>query len=120
LRDDLQANARAAALRDRRFAPLTAADWPGLQIEVSLLGPLHPLPAANLGELLAALRPQVDGLVVHWRGHHATFLPQVWQQLPSPRDFCDALWRKAGLEPGFWGPGLTLQRFEVRHFGEAP
>lgn len=120
LREDLQANAVAAAFRDPRFSPLTRAEWPGLQIEVSLLGPLRPLPADSLDEALAALQPHADGLVVRWRGHQATFLPQVWEQLPTPRAFCDALWRKAGLQPGFWHPELGLQRFTVRPFGAAP
>lgn len=119
LREDLRANAQAAASRDRRFAPITARDWPGLQVEVSLLGPLQALPARSRADALAALKPQVDGLVVRWREHQATFLPQVWQQLPTPQAFCDALWRKAGLEPGFWHPELQLQRFEVRRHGEA-
>jgi AmmeMemoRadiSam system protein B/AmmeMemoRadiSam system protein A len=119
LRDDLRANALAAAFGDGRFDPITASDWPGAHLEVSLLGPLQPVPAQTLTHAHALLRPQLDGLVVAWGGHQATFLPQVWEQLRTPQDFCDALWRKAGLRPGFWHPELTLQRFGVHSF-ESP
>lgn len=119
LRDDLRSNACAAAFRDRRFDPVTRRDWPGLLIEVSLLGPLKTLPVQGMDELFATLRPDIDGLVVRWRGHQATFLPQVWRHLPQPEAFCDTLWNKAGLQPGFWAREMTLQRFAVRHFADA-
>ncbi|MFI4931067.1 MAG: AmmeMemoRadiSam system protein B, partial [Burkholderiales bacterium] len=40
--DDVRANALAAAFEDSRFAPLRAHEWPGLQVEVSLLDPAEP------------------------------------------------------------------------------
>ena len=62
------------------------------------------------------LRPGVDGVILAWRGRRATFLPQVWAELPEPEDFCAALWRKAGLPAGFWAEDLRLSRYTVRHF----
>jgi AmmeMemoRadiSam system protein B/AmmeMemoRadiSam system protein A len=118
LRDDLRSNARAAAFRDRRFNPISAHDWPGLCIEVSLLGRLQPLHAHSLTELYGALQPHVDGLVVRWRSHQATFLPQVWRHLPTPETFCDALWNKADLQPGFWSREMELHRFAVHHYAD--
>ena len=41
LGEDVAENARAAALRDPRFAPLTAAEWPRCRVEVSLLSVRH-------------------------------------------------------------------------------
>jgi AmmeMemoRadiSam system protein A len=116
LRDELRSNARSAAFRDSRFAPLTVHEWPGLRIEVSLLGPMRPVPAGNEAEALAAVRPGVDGLVISWRGQRATLLPQVWQQLPAPSAFLAALKHKAGLRTDFWAPDVELLRFEVRHY----
>jgi MEMO1 family protein len=116
LREELRSNARSAAFRDSRFAPLSAHEWPGLRIEVSLLGPMQPVPVRNEAEALAAVRPGIDGLVISWHGQRATLLPQVWQQLPAPSAFFAALKHKAGLRTDFWAPDVELQRFEVRHY----
>jgi AmmeMemoRadiSam system protein B/AmmeMemoRadiSam system protein A len=119
LLDDVRANALAAAFHDSRFAPLRAEEWPGMQIEVSLLDAAMPLQAGSESEALAALRPGIDGVILEWRGRHATFLPQVWQQLPKAADFMAALKVKAGLPADFWAPDLQLSRYPVRSFSEA-
>ena len=62
-------------------------------------------------------RPGRDGLTLRWRGRSATFLPQVWEQLPAPRDFLAALKRKAGLPADFWAEDVLLERYPVRKFG---
>jgi len=116
LREELRSNARSAAFRDSRFSPLSAHEWPGLRIEVSLLGPMRPVPASNEADALAAVRPGIDGLVISWHGQRATLLPQVWQQLPAPAAFLAALKHKAGLRTDFWAPDVELHRFEVRHY----
>lgn len=119
LGEDVRNNALAAAFGDRRFAPLTAAEWPGLRFEVSLLGPLQPLPAcASLDEAAARLQPGVDGVLLAWHRHRATFLPQVWGHLAQPRDFLRALLQKAGLALDFWAPGIHLWRYRVTPFEE--
>ncbi|HXM70047.1 MAG TPA: AmmeMemoRadiSam system protein A [Thermoanaerobaculia bacterium] len=120
LADDLRANARAAALSDPRFPQLTAGELPDTRIEVSLLSAASPLPAASEEEALAALRPGLDGIILEIGGEtHATFLPQVWENLPSPRDFLAHLKHKAGLSPGFWSPDLRLHRYTVTKWVEA-
>jgi AmmeMemoRadiSam system protein A len=119
LADDLRANARAAALSDPRFPPLTTAELPETRIEVSLLSPPSPLPASSEEEALSALRPGIDGIILEVGGEaHATFLPQVWKSLPSPQDFLAHLKHKAGLPPGFWSPELRLQRYTVVKWAE--
>ena len=117
--DDVRANARAAALSDPRFPQLTAGELPDTRIEVSLLSAASPLPAASEEEALAALRPGIDGIILEVGGEtHATFLPQVWENLPSPRDFLAHLKQKAGLPPGYWSPDLRLQRYTVTKWTE--
>lgn len=118
LRDDVQDNARAAAFRDPRFAPLTAAEYPEIHVEVSLLTPPEPLPCASEAEALARLRPEVDGVIFSAGSRRATFLPQVWEQLPDPADFMAHLKRKAGLPADYWGPEVRLQRYQVRKWKE--
>ena len=120
LEDDVRRNAVAAAFDDPRFDPLQAHEWQHLRVEVSLLEAPEPLPAGRTRvEALRHLRPHVDGVILEWRGRRATFLPQVWQQLPEPQDFIAALLRKAGLAADFWADDLRLHRYRVRHFESA-
>jgi len=120
LEEDVRRNAAAAAFGDPRFDPLQVHEWSGLRIEVSLLEPPEPLPDVRTrDEALRQLRPHVDGVIVDWRGRSATFLPQVWQQLPEPEVFLAALLRKAGLAADFWAEDLRLRRYRVRHFESA-
>jgi MEMO1 family protein len=117
LEDDVRRNAAAAAFSDPRFDPLQAHEWHGLQVEVSLLSEPEPLPLAHsAAEARRRLRPHVDGVILEWRGRQATFLPQVWEQLPEPADFLAALLRKAGLRADFWADDVRLQRYVVRKF----
>lgn len=119
LDEDVRANAVAAAFRDPRFAPLTAAEFPATRFEVSLLAPPQPLAARDEAELLRVLRPHVDGVVLRCGDRRATLLPQVWASLPDPRDFVRALKRKAGLPTAFWSDALVFERYEVIKFDEA-
>ena len=68
--------------------------------------------------LLAVLRPGVDGLLLTSREGRGTFLPSVWEQVRSPEEFLDLLWRKAGLRAGRWPTDLVVERYQVEEFGE--
>lgn len=118
LRADVTTNAVAAATRDRRFPPVAAADLPALAIEVSVLSPPQPFPVAGEADACARLLPGVDGVVLELRGRRATFLPQVWETLPDPRDFLAHLKTKAGLPADYWDAALTLSRYRVTEFHE--
>ncbi len=118
LGEDVRANALAAAFEDARFAPLGAHEWAGLTVEVSVLAPPEPLAVRSEAEALAALRPGIDGVILEWRSARATFLPQVWQQLPDAAGFIGALKRKAGLAADFWAADLRLSRYRVRSFAD--
>ena len=103
--------ALGAAFRDPRFPPLQAEDLSRTRICISLLDPPTPLPARIRAELLAQLEPGKDGLILEEGQHRATFLPQVWEQLPRPEEFLRHLLRKAGLPEDYWSPGLRFQRY---------
>jgi AmmeMemoRadiSam system protein B/AmmeMemoRadiSam system protein A len=117
LGEEVRRNAAAAAFKDPRFPPLGADEWPGLCVSVSLLAPSEALPVARtFADAAGLLRPGIDGVILEWRGHHATLLPQVWAQVAAPADFLEALLRKAGLRPDFWAEDVKLRRYCVRHF----
>jgi len=118
LGEDVRANARAAALRDPRFAPLTARELDRTRIEVSVLTPREELAFTSQADALRQLRPGKDGVVLEFGAHRGTFLPQVWDQLPTPEQFMVELKRKAGLPPGFWAPGVRLFRYQVQKSSE--
>ena len=109
-----------AAFRDPRLPRLRWSDYPALSIKISVLSPLELLPPMTEDELLAALRPGVDGLLIEAGGRRGTFLPAVWEQVPDPRSFLSQLQRKAGLRPGFWPGDSRAWRYTSREFGREP
>ena len=113
LREDVEANAVAAACRDPRFPPLGRAELDDVVVEVSVLSAPTALPAVDEPELLARLRPGVDGVILSAPGHRATFLPQVWDQLPDPAEFLSHLRRKAGLPAGYRGRDVVIEIYTV-------
>jgi AmmeMemoRadiSam system protein A len=119
LRVDVQQNAVGAAFRDMRFPPLARVEFDITSIEVSLLTVSEPLRSADEDELLAQLRPAVDGVTIEYGYARATFLPQVWESLPEPRRFLAELKRKAGLPPEFWHPEMNVSRYQVTKWKES-
>ncbi len=117
LATDVAANARAAAFDDPRFPPLAPRELAGLDIHLAIVGPAEPLVVGSERELLATLRPGIDGLILEAGVHRATFLPAVWESLPDPRDFVAHLKRKAGLPAEAWGPDFTFSRYSVEAIG---
>jgi AmmeMemoRadiSam system protein A len=118
LERDVRANAIAAAFRDPRFDPLQAAEWPQLQVEVSLLSAATPMEFKDETDALRQLRPGIDGVIFEYSGRRSTFLPQVWESLPQPRVFLSQLKQKAGLSGDFWAQGVKLYRYEVQKWKE--
>jgi AmmeMemoRadiSam system protein A len=114
--EDVAENAFAAAFLDPRFRPLSREEVDGLDLHISLLTPLVPVDVTNREELLATLRPGVDGLLLEDPPHRATFLPQVWEALPDPGEFLDQLLMKGGLSRGHWSPTLRFHRYTVLEF----
>jgi AmmeMemoRadiSam system protein A len=118
LYDDVWSNARASAFHDSRFPPVGRHELPEISVEISLLSAPEPLGHENEEEALRLLHPGVDGVIFEYAEYRSTFLPQVWEQLPEPRDFLLHLKRKAGLSPSFWSPDISLQRYTVRKWAE--
>jgi len=119
LDEDVRANAVAAAFRDPRFKPLSAAEFEAIEVEISLLSPLEPMNFADEQDALAQLRVGQDGLVFEYGYHSSTFLPQVWEDLKEPTEFIAHLKYKAGLPPDFWDREVKLMRYTVSKWREA-
>lgn len=116
--EDVRANAVAAAFRDPRFAPLHAIELSHVHIEVSLLTAPNAMHFTDEADALAQLQPGVDGVIFEYTHHRSTFLPQVWEQLPTPEAFMAQLKRKAGLPGDFWSPEVRLCRYRVEKWKE--
>jgi AmmeMemoRadiSam system protein A len=116
--EDVWRNARASAFHDSRFPPVGPEELAEISIEISLLSPPEPLDCSCEAEALRLLRPGVDGVIFACEERRSTFLPQVWEQLPDPRDFLDHLRAKAGLGRGFWSPEVRLSRYTVLKWEE--
>jgi uncharacterized protein len=118
LAEDVWRNAWAAAFSDHRFAPLTAAEWPRVSLHLSLLTVPEPLDVKTEDELLAVLRPAVDGLILETATSRATFLPAVWEQIADPQQFVRQLKMKAGWPAGYWSDRVRAWRYTTESFGE--
>jgi AmmeMemoRadiSam system protein A len=104
--------ARAAALDDPRFAPVTPAEAPHLKIEVSVL---------SLPQLIRAEDVVVGqhGLVVSQGNRRGLLLPQVPVEWGWDREtFLTQTCLKAGLPPDAWQRGAQIQAFTAEVFAE--
>lgn len=118
LGEDVRANAVAAAFQDPRFSPLSHEEFSRIRVEVSLLTPARPMQFVSEADVLAQLRPNIDGLIFECHRYRSTFLPQVWESLPEPAEFMGHLKRKAGLAEDFWSSEVKLSRYEVQKWKE--
>ena len=109
--EDVVSNAYGAAFRDTRFSALTWTEFERLDIHISILSLPEPVQFSSEADLLAQLRPQVDGLIIEEGFYRGTFLPSVWEQLPEPREFLRHLKHKAGLPPDYWSSRIRVQRY---------
>ncbi|MEO8675961.1 MAG: AmmeMemoRadiSam system protein A [Casimicrobiaceae bacterium] len=116
---DVRQNAIGAAFRDPRFPPLALAEFEKVLVEVSLLSADERIDVVDENDLLARLRPGVDGLILEYGRQRATFLPQVWDSLPDPRHFLTALKLKAGLPEDFWNAQMNVARYSVTKWSQS-
>ena len=111
--EDVAQHAFAAAFQDPRFAPVSHAELNQLALHISVLTPTEPLLVESEADLLAKLRPGIDGLVLREDWQRATFLPSVWQQLPTAKEFLQHLKQKAGLPANYWSDTLQFEHYQV-------
>jgi len=117
--EGVEHNAVNAAFHDPRFKPVGKNELDEIEIEVSILSEPALLEYSDSQDLLAKLRPGIDGVVLRKGYHTATFLPQVWEQLPEKEEFLSHLCQKAGLSANAWQTtSLEVLTYQVQYFEE--
>ncbi len=120
LADGICHHALNAAFHDSRFPPLSSDELEHLKINISILTPPQTLEYRDAEDLLVQLRPGIDGVILSGPGGRgATFLLQVWKQLPIKEIFLGHLCLKAGLSEGCWRAGdVAIQTYQAQYFEE--
>ena len=117
--EDVYEHAAAAAINDYRFLPVTKDELALIHIEISRLTLPRPLKYKQPADLPGLLRPGVDGVILRDGFRRATFLPQVWGQLPDPQGFLNQLCQKMGAQSSLWRQKvLQVEIYEVEEFEE--
>lgn len=116
LAEDANENGFSAAFNDPRFAPLTPTEWAHCQLHLSIIAEPQPLFVKDQQDLLNKLKPGVDGVILSAGNKRATFLPQVWEQLPDKQQFIAHLKQKAGLNADEWPVNLQIQLYQTQSF----
>jgi AmmeMemoRadiSam system protein A len=117
--DGVRENAINAAFHDSRFSPLAEEELARIEIDISILTNSQPLDYNDGNDLQKKLRPHIDGVILSDGYRSATFLPQVWDQLPDATSFLDHLCLKAGLPRGAWQQKkLDIRIYQVQSFAE--
>jgi len=108
----VQDNAMSAALEDHRFAPVTADELDEIEIEISVLT----VPQLTS---LAEIKSGIDGVILRQGNKGATYLPQVWEDLPTQEMFFSSLCQKAGLSNDCWQDSeIELYKYQAIVFHE--
>ncbi|MFT7861058.1 MAG: AmmeMemoRadiSam system protein A, partial [Sulfurimonas sp.] len=113
--EDIINNAQSAAFSDPRFTPLDVSELDELDIEVSVLTAPEHVEYNDFDDLLTKIVPEKDGLILQKASYQGTFLPQVWEELPSVEKFLEHLSYKAGADPSIFEkhPGIYRYRVEA-------
>jgi AmmeMemoRadiSam system protein A len=111
LAEDITENAFSAAFRDPRFMPVEESEINELEIHLSILSPSEEIVFTSEQDLIAQIRPNVDGLILESGSHRGTFLPSVWQSIKTPEQFLHHLKQKAGLAKNYWSDEIKVYRY---------
>lgn len=116
--DDVIYNAKASAFNDPRFPPLSLDEFDQIKIEISLLSIPQTVQYKTIDELKQIIKPFKHGVILNLSGRRATFLPQVWKQLPDFNTFFQHLCLKAGLPENCLKYHPDISVYEVKEIKE--
>ncbi len=114
--EDVIANARNAAFKDPRFSKLTREEFDLTDIEVSVLSNPKQIEYKNIEDLKNKITPHIDGVILQLNENQATFLPQVWEELPEFESFFGHLLQKAGLPMDSFKNHPTIYIYQVHKY----
>lgn len=112
LAETISRMAVAAAFQDPRFAPVTRAEWPDIEIEISVMTPLKEVSDP------AAIEVGRHGIYIQKGERSGLLLPQVateqgWDRMTFLEQTC----QKAGLSRDAWRePGMRIHIFSAQIF----
>lgn len=116
---DVIGNVYLAAFSDSRFDPLTHDELGLINIEISILTKPEILTYSSPEDLFMKISKTKPGLIIKSGYYQATFLPQVWEDLPDADKFLNHLCQKAGLNQYYWkNYKLEVFQYSVIHFAE--
>lgn len=100
-----------AAANDPRFSPVTAAELEKIKIEISVLTVPEQVEFKDI--------KKGDGVIIKKGINGATYLPQVWEDLPQREAFFGTLCQKAGLEADCYKESeMDFYHYQAEVFGE--
>ena len=111
LKKDIIENTFGAAFKDPRFPVLRANELKDISISISLLSPAENMSFSSEEDLLAQIRPGIDGLILTEGDKRGTFLPSVWEEVTSAPEFLKYLKEKAGLRADYWSSDIQVERY---------
>ena len=115
----VQDNAISAAVRDRRFRPVSKQELTGLDLSISVLEYPSQVLVESPSEYVQRLKPHVDGVILVHKGRQSTYLPEVWDQIPDPVDFLSKLCLKQGSKAACWlDDETTIYSYRATVFSE--
>jgi len=88
------------------------------KIEVSILTPSKEISYTNVSDLKSKIKPNIDGIILELDGQKATFLPQVWEELPEFEEFFGHLLSKAGLAMDSFKYNPKIYKYGVQKYKE--
>ena len=116
---DVLDNSKNAAFSDPRFESLSKDELKKIKIEISVLSVPKKLAYSDVKDLLNKIKKGKDGLIIKSGFYSATYLPQVWEQIPEKEEFLESLCLKAGLARNSWKNGkLEVWTYRVDSVAE--
>jgi AmmeMemoRadiSam system protein B/AmmeMemoRadiSam system protein A len=114
---DVTDNAMKSGFGDPRFPPLNAGELERLDVHISILSTPRRIPCQSEADLVGALRPDIDGLIIRDGTRQGLLLPSVWGQIHEPAEFVRQLKLKAGMQADHWSAVFEAYRFGSESFG---
>ncbi|GAK60179.1 AMMECR1 domain protein [Candidatus Vecturithrix granuli] len=107
-----------AAVHDSRFLPVKQEELTEIDLSISVLDVPRLLRVKTPEDYLEKLTHQ-DGVLLASGTAQATYLPQVWEQLPDPVEFLSRLCLKAGAQADCWkDPETLIYTYHAQEFAE--